>query len=41
MMEHLGVYVVRRAEDRMTVLGPRSSAASLHHVIAVAARSAF
>ncbi|TNC72156.1 sarcosine oxidase subunit gamma [Rubellimicrobium roseum] len=41
LMEHLGVYVIRRAEDRMTVLGPRSSAGSLHHAITVAARSAF
>lgn len=41
VMEHLGVYVVRWAENRMTVLGPRSSAGSLHHVLVVAARSAF
>ena len=41
LVEHLGVYVVRRAQDRMTVLGPRSSAGSLHHALTVAARSAF
>ena len=41
VMEHLGVYVIRRAQDRMTVLGARSSASSLHHALAVAARSVF
>lgn len=41
ILEHLGVHLLRRAEDRMTVLGPRSSAGSLHHALAVAARSVF
>lgn len=41
VIEHLGVLAIRRAEDRMTLLGPRSSAASLHHALAGAARSAF
>ena len=41
LIEHLGVYAIRRAEDRLTLLGPRSSAASLHHALLAAARSAF
>lgn len=41
VIEHLGVYALRRAEDRMTLLGPRSSAASLRHTLLAAARSAF
>jgi sarcosine oxidase subunit gamma len=41
LLEHLGVYLVRRSDDRMSVLGPRSSAASLHHALAAAAGSAF
>jgi sarcosine oxidase subunit gamma len=41
VIEHLGVYAIRRSEDRMTLLGPRSSAASLHHAILAVARSAF
>ncbi len=41
VMEHLGVYMLRRAQDHMTVMGPRSSAGSLHHALVTAARSAF
>jgi sarcosine oxidase subunit gamma len=41
MMEHLSVYAIRRAPDAMTLLGPRSSAGSLHHALLAAARSAF
>ncbi|EYD73916.1 Sarcosine oxidase gamma subunit [Rubellimicrobium mesophilum DSM 19309] len=41
MMEHLGVYAIRRAPDRMTLLGGRSSAYSLHHALVTAARSVF
>lgn len=41
LIEHLGCYVIRRAPDRATVLGPRSSAGSLHHALVTAARSAF
>ncbi len=41
MMEHLGVYIVVRAPNHISVLGPRSSAASLHHALATAAKSAF
>lgn len=40
MIEHLGTYAIRRASDLMTLLGPRSSAASLHHALLSAARSA-
>lgn len=38
-MEHVGVQAIRRAEDRLTLLGPRSMAGSLHHAILAAARS--
>ena len=41
MIEHLGVYAIRRAPNRMTLLGPRSSADALHHALVTAARSAF
>lgn len=41
IIEHLGVYAIRRSEDHMTLLGPRSSAGSLHHALLAAARSAF
>lgn len=41
VIEHLGVYAIRRAPDRMTVIGARSSAGSLHHAFLTAARSAF
>ncbi|WP_425084555.1 sarcosine oxidase subunit gamma [Ruegeria profundi] len=37
--EHLGVFLWRLAEDHMAVLGPRSSAASLHHGLLAAAKS--
>ncbi|WP_300513209.1 sarcosine oxidase subunit gamma [Aliiroseovarius sp.] len=38
-VEHLGAFLWRVAEDRMAVIAPRSSAASLHHALAAAARS--
>jgi sarcosine oxidase subunit gamma len=41
VIEHLGVYAIRRAPDRMTLLGPRSSAESLHHALVTAARGLF
>jgi sarcosine oxidase, subunit gamma len=41
VIEHLGVYAIRRAPNRMTLLGPRSSADSLHHALVTAARSVF
>ena len=41
VIEHLGTYAIRRAPNRMTLLGPRSSADSLHHALVTTARSAF
>ena len=41
VIEHLGCYVIRRAPDYISVLGPRSAAASLHHALITAAKSAF
>lgn len=40
VIEHLGTYVLCRAKDHFTIFGPRSSAASLHHALITAARSA-
>jgi sarcosine oxidase, subunit gamma len=40
VIEHLGCYVIRRA-DNFTILGPRSSAKSLHHALITAAKSAY
>lgn len=41
LIEHLGCIVVcRKAGSRVSVLGPRSAAASLHHALMAAARSA-
>ena len=40
VIEHLGCYVTRRS-DHFTILGPRSSAKSLHHALITAAKSAF
>ena len=40
VIEHLGCYVTRRA-DHFTILGPRSSAKSLHHALITAAKSAY
>lgn len=41
MIDHLGCSVIRRAPDRLSILGPRSAAASLHHALVAAARSVF
>ncbi|PLL12138.1 sarcosine oxidase subunit gamma [Tabrizicola sp. TH137] len=41
VIEHLGCYIVIRASGHLSVLGPRSSAASLFHALETAARSAF
>lgn len=41
VIEHLGCYVVIRAAGHLSVIGPRSSAASLFHALETAARSAF
>ncbi len=40
VIEHLGSYVICRA-DHFTILGPRSSAQSLHHALITAAKSAY
>lgn len=40
VIEHVGVHAIRRAPDRLTLLGPRSSALSLHHALLAAAGSA-
>lgn len=37
-LEHMSVYVIRRAEDRLAVIGMRTLAGSLWHALAVAAR---
>jgi sarcosine oxidase subunit gamma len=36
-LEHMSVFVIRRAEDRLAVIGMRSSAGSLWHAITAAA----
>ena len=41
MLEHLGCYVILRNTNHISVLGPRSSAASLYHALTTAAKSAF
>lgn len=38
VLEHLGVFVIRRSEDHVTVLGMRSSAGSLWHALTTAAK---
>lgn len=40
VIEHLGCYVICRAAG-FTILGPRSSAKSLHHALITAAKSAY
>lgn len=39
ILEHLGVFLWRTGPEDMAVIGPRSSAASLHHALMAAARS--
>jgi len=39
-IEHIGCFVLRLADDSLQIIGPRSSAGSLHHAIITAARSA-
>lgn len=41
VIEHLGCYVIKRNATQFTVIGPRSSAGSLHHALKVGAKSAF
>jgi heterotetrameric sarcosine oxidase gamma subunit len=38
LLEHMSVYIIRRAEDRLAILGMRSAAGSLWHALATAAR---
>ena len=40
VIEHLGCYLIRRHAGAVTLLGPRSSAQSLFHVLGAAARVA-
>jgi sarcosine oxidase, subunit gamma len=40
VIDHLGCYVICRS-DHFTILGPRSSAGSLHHALMTAAKSAY
>ncbi len=40
VIEHLGCYLIcRRKGEHFSILGPRSSAASLHHALCAAAKS--
>ena len=39
VIEHLGCYLIKRGKSDITLYGPRSSAASLFHVLEVAAQS--
>lgn len=39
-LDHLGCFVLRREDAVFSVIGPRSSAGSLHHALAVACQSA-
>nr|WP_247745123.1 sarcosine oxidase subunit gamma [Shimia sp. R11_0] len=38
-LEHLSVFIWRFSADRVAVIGPRSSAGSLHHALVAAAKS--
>ena len=40
-IDHLGCFVICRALEHISILGPRSSAASLHHALLTAMRSAY
>ena len=39
VIDHLGCYVIRRAQTEVSILGPRSSAHSLHHALTTAAKA--
>lgn len=41
VIDHIGCYVIRRSANRISVLGPRSSAAALWHALETTARSVF
>ena len=38
-IEHIGCFILRYTDDQIHIIGPRSSAASLHHAISAAAKS--
>lgn len=40
ILEHLGCFILRRADTHFSVFGPRSSAGSLHHALVASAKSA-
>ena len=40
VIHYMGVYVIRTASDALSILGGRSSAASLHHALVTAMRAA-
>ena len=40
-IDHLGCFIICRALEHISILGPRSSAASLHHGLLTAMRSAY
>lgn len=40
VIEHLGVYLIKRSATEITLYGPRSSAQSLHHALVTAATAA-
>ena len=40
-IEHLGCFVICRTKSHISILGPRSSAGSLHHGLLIAIRSAY
>ncbi|MDP4033743.1 MAG: sarcosine oxidase subunit gamma [Pseudorhodobacter sp.] len=41
VIDHLGCHVIWRAPEVFSVVGPRSSAGSLHHALTTAAKSVF
>ncbi|MDO8984223.1 sarcosine oxidase subunit gamma [Cypionkella sp.] len=41
VIDHLGCYVIARTETEVSILGPRSSAHSLHHALTTAAKATF
>ncbi len=39
VIDHLGCYIIRRSDTLVSLLGPRSSAHSLHHALTTAAKA--
>lgn len=39
VIDHLGCYIIRRSATLVSILGPRSSAHSLHHALTTAAKA--